>query len=105
MATRIILSSMAALAVLSATPAFAGEWRTKEVRIADLDLTSEAGQKRVYSRIERAIKTVCRSHGARPLSERKDIQQCETNARTAAMANVKEHIAQQQAKRALALKE
>jgi UrcA family protein len=68
-------------------------WRTTEVRINDLDLASSAGQATLETRLERAIKNVCRSNSSKALSERKDIAKCEANARATAEAEAEKRVA------------
>jgi UrcA family protein len=70
------------------------EARTTEVRYNDLNLSHAAGQEELNSRIERAVRKVCRSHTSRNLRERLDVAECEENARTAAQAQAEKRIAE-----------
>lgn len=75
----ILLSLAAASTLLTAAPAMA-DVKTKEVRFADLDLSSPAGRDRLQTRIKQAIKIVCGRPRAITLDERQDLQNCETAA-------------------------
>jgi UrcA family protein len=83
----------AAAAAMLAVPAAAGV-RTMEVQTGDLDLSRAAGQQLLQDRIKRAVRQVCRSNVARTLGERKDVAQCEENARAGAQVQAEERIAE-----------
>lgn len=67
------------------TPAFAGEMETMKIAVetADLDLATPKGQKILDNRIEKAIRTVCRTDrrdtGSRLMSQ--DARACLVKAR------------------------
>jgi UrcA family protein len=93
----ILPLSVASLLLAVAVPASA-EMRTTEVRVSDLNLANPAGQQELESRIERAIKNVCRSNSSKSLSERQDVARCEASARTRAVAQAEARIAAYKAK-------
>jgi UrcA family protein len=93
----ILPLSVACVMLAVASPASA-EMRTTEVRVNDLNLANPAGQQELESRIERAIKNVCRSNNAKDLSERKDVARCQANARSSAVAQADARIAAYKAK-------
>jgi UrcA family protein len=80
-----------AASAMSLTMPAAAEWRSVEVQVNDLDLSSPAGEKSLRQRIERAIRQVCRSDETKAASERRDVKKCETAARltAATQANVR----------------
>jgi UrcA family protein len=88
----ILPLSVASILLAVAVPASA-EMRTTEVRVNDLNLANPAGQQELESRIERAIKNVCRSNNAKDLSERKDVARCQAYARASAVAQAEARIA------------
>jgi UrcA family protein len=91
---KALLSFAIAAGMLAvATPAMADE-RTVEVRTSDLDLARPSAQQELNDRIGRAIHRVCRSKVAKNLGERKDVEQCETNAKANADAQAAERIAE-----------
>jgi UrcA family protein len=90
---KLSLYIVAAAAAMIAVPASAGV-RTMEVRTGDLDLSRAVGQQELQDRIDRAVRKVCRSNVARTLGERKDVAQCEENARAGALVQAEERIAQ-----------
>jgi UrcA family protein len=99
MATPKLSLSAALLSGLLALSAPASaEWRTAEVQLNDLNLASSAGQAELKNRLERAIKNVCRSNNSKAATERRDVAQCETNARVAALAKAEQRIAAYMAK-------
>ncbi|WP_305097606.1 UrcA family protein [Croceibacterium aestuarii] len=59
MTTRTLIIGSALAAALSAAPAMATE-RTARVAYSDLDLTSDAGQAELQSRLDKAARKVCR---------------------------------------------
>ncbi len=98
MATPKTLTLMAAAGLLAFTaPAYA-DWRSLEVRVADLDLSSSAGQEELENRIDRAVKNVCRSNASKALSERRDVARCESEARSVAMDKAEQKISAYRAK-------
>jgi UrcA family protein len=97
---KLSLCLVAAAAAMISLPATAGaqprrDVRTVVVQYSDLDLSHAAGQKALESRIERAVRKVCRSNIAHNMAERQDVAQCEKIARTVAQAQVEVRIAQQ----------
>ncbi|MBL0924440.1 MAG: UrcA family protein [Sphingomonadaceae bacterium] len=81
------LTVLAASALAISTPAMA-DWKHKEVQFGDLDLSSASGQKRLASRVKRAVTQVCATPRAFTLAERADQIKCEQNA----MANAKPKV-------------
>ena len=75
----MILSVTLASALMATTPAMANV-KTKEVRHADLDLSSEEGRTRLETRIRQAVKHVCGTPRGWTLAERQDQQNCEAAA-------------------------
>lgn len=94
---------VAAAALTFATPAFAGV-RTTKVKIGDLDLTNPAAQRQLDERIDRAVRKVCRSNFVNNFDARRDIAQCEANARSDAKAQMAQRIAEQKSLRKDAVK-
>jgi UrcA family protein len=89
----------AALGAVLAMPAVAADpsdyvKRTTEVQTGDLDLSRDDGQQELQVRIDRAVRQVCRSNVARTFGERKDVAQCEANARADAQVQAEERIAE-----------
>lgn len=82
-----------ALALAFVVPASAGV-RTVEVSVNDLDLNRPSAQQRLDERIDRAVRKVCRSKVAHNLGQRKDVAECEANARADAEAQKVKHIAE-----------
>ncbi len=92
MATRIItcLSAMAiGTAALSSAAIFSSAAMampqssariSQSVPYSDLDLSSEAGQKTLASRIKSAVRSVCGQPGSRDLKARQLHQNCKTDA-------------------------
>lgn len=84
----LIGSAVAAAAIFTASaPAFAGNdpgrsQRTVEVRVADLDLTSQAGKARLAQRIKTASHTVCSPEPTRSLIDKMDYNSCVDVAQT-----------------------
>ena len=87
----------AGLSAALVAPAFAGNpfednapRRTAEVRIADLDLGTAAGQRTLDARVESAIRQVCRSVSAKTGTRIMDqsAQDCKTHARAEAKSQV-----------------
>jgi UrcA family protein len=93
-----ILSLYVACAMLAVASPASAEMRTTEVRVNDLNLANAAGQQELESRIERAIKNVCRSNNAKDLSDRKDVARCAANARARAAVQAETRIAAYKAK-------
>ena len=75
----VMLSSSISLSLLASAPA-AADWKTRKVRHADLDLSTEAGRNHLQLRIKRAVKDVCGSPRAITLTERQDKIACEKQA-------------------------
>jgi UrcA family protein len=76
---RMILSVTLASALMATTPVLANE-KTKEVRHADLDLSSAEGRARLETRIRQAVKQVCGSPRGITIVERQDQRNCEKAA-------------------------
>lgn len=96
---KMLTHSLAAAGLSAAlvAPAFAGNpfedntpRRTAEIRLADLDLGTEAGQRTLDTRIENAIRRVCRTTdlktGTRIMDQ--SAQECKTRARAEAKQQV-----------------
>lgn len=96
---KVFTHSLAAAGLSAAlvAPALAGNpfednapRRTVEVSFADLDLSTEAGQRKLDSRIEGAIRQVCRTvsiqAGTRIVDQ--TTQECKANARAEAKQKV-----------------
>lgn len=88
----ISLSVLAASALTVSTPAMA-DWKSKEVRYEDLDLSTANGQQRLKDRIKRTVKQVCRSPRAVTLDERADQHNCEKDSIARAMPKAEQTIA------------
>jgi UrcA family protein len=86
------LLALAAASAAIATPAFAG-YRTMEVRTNDLDLSQASGQATLQSRIDRAVKQVCKTPAASNITEQREVRQCEAEARIGAQAQAARRIA------------
>jgi UrcA family protein len=94
MLSLVALGTSMALAV----PAYAGE-RSVEVRISDLDLARPSAQAKLQERVTRAVRNVCRSQSSRAISERAEVQRCETEARAKANMQISARIAEHKAQR------
>ena len=75
----IMLSLTVAASLTAMTPAMA-DTKTKQVRHADLDLSSPEGRERLQFRIKQAVKSVCGSPRGFTTKERQDRQNCEKTA-------------------------
>lgn len=75
--------SMAALSAHAESEPF-----EKIVRYADLDLSKTSDAATLYARLERAARSVCRSHQERPLKLQGPKRECEYEALTQAVADV-----------------
>ena len=80
----ILLSLTVASSLLASAPATA-DWKSKKVRHADLDLTTDAGRDRLQLRIKRAMKQVCERPRAITTTERQDKLACEQQASLSAV--------------------
>lgn len=87
--TRIVIAALLPIAALSAQPAFAAqsalanqETETAQVSVAysDLKLDTKAGQEKLSTRINSAVKQACDIHSTRNLNERRDMQNCKSKA-------------------------
>jgi UrcA family protein len=87
----------AGLSVALVAPAFAAgpiddnaPRPTRQIRVADLDLGTAAGQRRLDTRIESAIRKVCRASslktGTRIMGQ--SVEECKTRARAEARSQV-----------------
>ena len=97
----ILLSLTVASSLLATAPAMA-DTKTKQVRHADLDLSSSAGQERLQTRIKQAVKQVCGSPRGFTMKERQDQRSCEENALKQAVPQGERIIAAYMEKRRLA---
>ena len=93
--TRRIALAFATLAgvattLVAAAPALAegGSSRAAAVRVADLDLSTVAGQDELRDRISRAVRRVCSRPGDRTLDELVADGECRIAAKKAAMTRV-----------------
>ncbi len=75
----------AALSTLSAAPAFASP-QAKIVKIADLDLTTQAGRQALERRVEQAAARVCDVPEASPLRQAQASERCRRDAKSDALA-------------------
>jgi UrcA family protein len=88
------------LAGASISPVLAGEAQPMTIKVstADLDLATPAGQKMLDKRVEKAVRSVCRttslSTGSRILSQ--DAQACLAKARSDARQQVAVLVASEQ---------
>ena len=102
---KLILLSLTAMAsIASATPAIADS-KTKEVRHADLDLSSAAGRDRLALRIKQAVKQVCGTPRGFTIEERQDQKACEKQAYLRAAPESQRIIAAYMDKRRLAFED
>ena len=97
----ILLSLTAASTLFAAAPAMA-DWKSKEVRYADLDLSSAEGRDRLQTRIRQAVKQVCGTPRAFTIKERQDRLACEKQANLKAEPESERVIAAYMEKRRLA---
>jgi UrcA family protein len=97
----ILLSLTVASSLLATAPAMA-DWKTKQVRHADLDLSSPAGRERLQLRIKQAVKQVCGSPRSFTITERQDQRACEQDAIKRAAPEGERIIAAYMEKRRLA---
>lgn len=92
MHTFIKIAAAAIIALAPATLAHAqsGDARSQEVKFADLDLNSAAGQKTLNVRIALAVKNVCDQNGG-PLDFKviREIKTCSAAATAKALAAVR----------------
>ena len=98
----IMLSLTVASTLVAAAPATAG-WTSKNVRYADLDLSTDAGRDRLQMRINQAVKQVCGAPRAFTLNERADQRLCEQASLRRATPERERIIAAYMEKRRLAL--
>ncbi len=70
----------AGVTLLAATVPANAEWRSKTVEYNDLDLSTNAGQARLETRIKSAVQQVCGKPYIRNFSERKDAEKCAADA-------------------------
>lgn len=89
---KMILLALAAGSAVIASPALAG-YRTVEVSTHDLDLSRTTGQAQLQGRIDRAVKRVCKRPAAINLTERREVRQCEIEARADAQSQASMRIA------------
>ncbi len=76
---------LAALSTLSAVPAFASP-QAKIVKIADLDLATQAGRQALERRVEQAAEGVCDVPEASPLRQAQASERCRRDAKSDALA-------------------
>lgn len=88
---RRILLSLAAVSALAITTPASADWKTKQVKHQDLDLSVPAGRQRLEMRLKQAVKQVCRSPRDLTIKERQDRLGCE-KAATARAARTTEKI-------------
>ena len=86
------LAVLAASALALSTPAMA-DWKTKEVKHDDLDLSTIAGQERLMTRVKSAVKQVCGSPRAITINERLDEKKCKQAAMASAMPKAEQTVA------------
>ena len=98
----IMLSLTVASTLVAAAPATAG-WTSKNVRYADLDLSTDAGRDHLQMRIKQAVKQVCGAPRAFTLSERADQRLCEKDSLLRAAPEGERIITAYMEKRRLAL--
>jgi UrcA family protein len=85
-------SVLAVSALAISTPAMA-DWKNKEVRYSDLDLSSANGQQRLKSRVKMAVKQVCANPRPDNLAQRADQSKCEKESMARAMPKTEKAIA------------
>ena len=94
MAKYRLASLVAATAAMTlVAPSLSAAERHKNVEYSDLDLSTQAGQAKLKSRIMRAVRNVCIYPEAKSLQERRDQQQCEARAKNNAMTKAAQTIA------------
>lgn len=98
---RIALIAAIALAGLS-TPAFA-KAETREVRIADLDLTTAQGQQTLDARLDSAARASCGAPGSRSLQALAAHRRCREAALAAARPQADRAVAAAMANRQVQL--
>ena len=86
------LAVLAASALALSTPAMA-DWKTKEVKHDDLDLSTIAGKERLMTRVKSAVKQVCGSPRAITINERLDERKCKQAAMASAMPKAEQTVA------------
>jgi UrcA family protein len=86
------LSVLAASALAVSTPAMA-DWKHKDVRYDDLDLSSTEGQQRLKTRVKMAVKQVCASPRPATLAQQADKRKCAKEAMARAMPKAEQTIA------------
>jgi UrcA family protein len=81
---------LTALALVGGTANANGylEPKSRTVSLADLNLTSIAGVRAAYGRINQAAETVCQNLDPRNLSQRRHWQNCKSDAIQTAIAKV-----------------
>ena len=87
-ATIFLAASMLAFSA----PASA-DWKSKDVRHEDLDLSTSKGQERLKTRVKQAVKQVCGSPRGFSLKERLDQRRCESESIARAMPKAERTIA------------
>ncbi len=92
---RFVVPALAAISQsgVIAPTAMAAETVTVEVPYADLDLTTEAGQDSLETRISAAIKVVCAKPDMRVLKAAAAWQSCKTSAASDASEQLEKSIA------------
>ncbi|MFN3451291.1 MAG: UrcA family protein [Sphingorhabdus sp.] len=102
---KLILLSVTAMASLAAAAPAMADSKTKEVRHADLDLSSAAGRDRLALRIKQAVKQVCGTPRGFTIEERQDQKACEKQAHLRAAPESARIIAAYMDKRRLAFED
>ena len=83
---------LAVSALAISTPASA-DWKSKEVRHHDLDLSTEKGQSQLKTRVKKAVRQVCASPRAITLKDRIDQNRCQKDSMARAMPKAERTIA------------
>lgn len=86
------IALLAASALAFSAPAMA-DWKSKDVKYDDLDLSTAAGQDELKSRVKIAVKQICGSPRSMILNERFDEKKCREAAMTNAMSKVEQTVA------------
>lgn len=97
-----ILLSLAGISALTMTTPASADYKTKQVKHADLDLSAPAGRERLETRVRQAVKQVCGSPRAFTIKERQDRQNCEKVAMAEVSPKTEKIIAAYAEKRRLA---
>jgi UrcA family protein len=85
----ILLAAVVALSVSGIAAAAPVDQTSVTVRLGDLDLATDSGRTRAERRISNAAKAVCGGGGERDLNAIAAFRDCNTQARSAALATLR----------------